>query len=336
MMVSLLPQENGQFICGNESCGAPLDKCANYSQYNVCNRCVPASGDGTAALCDCCRFNETIPDLSIAGNWEKWRRLETAKRRLFYDLSQLGLPYGTKADGIEPSLAFDFKADLIPEAGVWRAGIKTEQVYTGHDSGRITINIREADDVEREKLRVNMHETQRTLIGHFRHEIGHFYWDVLVKGRREAEYKEVFGDHDNPTYDEALAAYYANGPKPGWQNEFISAYSTMHPWEDFAETWATYLDMASALDTAHFNGFGGQNDPLHADLDAMVKRYQELGVAMNEVNRSLGLLDVVPDVIVPPVVEKMRFIHELVKMGRSENGALQPSNEPSDFAVTVS
>ncbi len=326
-IVALLPQNDGNYQCGNPACGMLLQKCANYSQHNVCNRCLPADKHDAEGLCDCCRFNDTVPDLNIPGNWEKWRRLETAKRRLFYDLSQLGLPYGTKADGIAPSLAFDFKAEVIPKEGVWHAGIKTEQVYTGHDHGRITINIQEADDVQREKLRVQMHEAQRTLIGHFRHEIGHFYWDALVKGRREQDSIAVFGDHNQPSYRQALEAYYKNGPKPGWGLNFVSAYATMHPWEDFAETWATYLDMVSALDTAHYNGFGGQNDPLHADFDAMVRRYQELGVALNEINRSMGLLDVVPEVLAPPVVEKLRYIHRLVQQGRAENGYLRSASQ---------
>ncbi len=339
LIVALLPLEAGNFQCGNAACGAHLAKCINYSQHDVCNRCVElpagavAAGTGatpeaqdSVGLCDCCRFNSTIPDLTVAGNQQKWYRLEASKRRLFYELSMLGLPYGTAADGVQPPLSFDFKADVIPKNNFWRGVGKSETIYTGHADGRITINIREADDVEREKLRVHMHEAHRTLIGHFRHEIGHYYWEVLVKGRREDQSRAVFGDHDHPTYGEALDAYYKNGPRPDWDKSFISAYATMHPWEDFAETWACYLDIVSALDTAHHNGFGGQSDPVHADLDAMVTRYQELGIALNELNRNMGLLDLVPEVIVAPVISKLRFIHELVQLGRQENGALAAGN----------
>jgi hypothetical protein len=290
---------------------------------------VPATA-AQGALCDCCRFNDTIPDLSVAGNWEKWRRLEAAKRRLFYDLGELGLPYGTEADGIDPPLRFDFKADTISKTWFWRSvGTAGQRVFTGHAAGRITINIREADDVEREKMRVDLGEAQRTLIGHFRHEVGHYYWDQLVKGRREDECKAVFGDHDQPTYAEALEKYYKDGPPADWSGNFISAYATMHPWEDFAETWASYLDMVSGLDTAYHVGFGGETDPASAQLDDMVKRYQRLGIALNEVNRSMGLLDVVPEIFVQPVIEKLKFIHELVRAGRAENGALKTPAEPS-------
>jgi hypothetical protein len=325
-MVSLLPAEGGQFRCGNAKCGAALAKCANYVEHNVCNRCVAVPSQ--EAFCDCCRFNDTIPDLTVPGNKEKWFRLETAKRRLFYDLGELGLPYGTEADGIEPPLRFDFKADVIPQYILWRRVGKGERVYTGHAAGRITINIREVDSVEREKLRIDLGEAHRTLIGHFRHEIGHFYWDVLVKGRREEECIAVFGDHNNPTYSEALEAHYKNGAPANWAQNYISGYATMHPWEDFAETWAAYLDMTSVLDTAEHAGFGGATRMVYAEIDPMIARYQELGIALNEFNRGMGLLDVVPEVFVPAVVEKLRYIHRLVRLGRGENRAIYPDGPP--------
>ena len=327
-MVGLVPLKDGQFQCGDPACGATLKKCFNYAEHNVCNRCVAGSAT-EGALCDCCRFNDTIPDLSVPGNWEKWRRLEAAKRRLFYDLSELGLPYGQEEDGIDPPLRFDFKADVISKSSFWRSFGTKQRVFTGHAAGRITINIREADDVEREKMRVHLGEAQRTLIGHFRHEVGHYYWDQLVKGRREAECQSVFGNHDQPTYAEALEKYYKEGAPSDWSQNYISAYASMHPWEDFAETWATYLDMVSGLDTAHYVGFGGEAEPVFAQIEDMVKRYQELGIALNEVNRSMGLLDVVPEVFVQPVMDKFRFIHRLVQAGRAENKALQEVDQQS-------
>lgn len=109
----------------------------------------------------------------------------------------------------------------------------------------------------------------------------------------------------------------------------------MHPWEDFAETWAAYLDMASALDTAQHTGFGGHQDPVSADLEALVRRYQELGIALNEMNRAQGLLDLVPEVFVPAVIDKLRFIHELVRTGRSENGIFQPAGAAAVSAPAV-
>lgn len=309
-VVALLPEPEATFRCGNAVCGALLRKCANYAQFNVCNRCVLEPAEA-AALCDCCSFNQTIPDLTVAGNAEKWYRLEAAKRRLFYDLDLLGLPYRLAPDDPRPKLRFDFKADVVPTRWLWWTFGKKEQVYTGHANGVITINIREANDAEREKLRVNFGEAHRTLIGHFRHEIAHYYWEILVRNQDEPTYKAVFGDHEKPTYREAVDAYYKNGPRPNWQESFVSAYATMHPWEDFAESFATYLDMASVLDTAYHSGFLA-TPPRFGDMDAMLVQYRALGIGMNEINRSMGLLDLVPEVFVDPVRKKMQYVHDCI------------------------
>jgi hypothetical protein len=155
--------------------------------------------------------------------------LEAAKRRTLYDLKMLGLPYGDEKDGVVPALAFAFKGDLIADRR-YRGTTGGEKVYTGHDNGVITINIQEADDIKRETLRVNMHEAHRSLLGHFRHEFGHYIWDVLIKDRREGDFALVFGDHKNPVYDVALKNYYQSGPKADWLMNYVSAYATMHPW----------------------------------------------------------------------------------------------------------
>ena len=313
-VAALLPQPEGGFRCGNATCGTALVKCANYVEHNVCNRCVKAEEAAAAtahALCDCCSFNQTIPDLSVAGFAEKWYRLEGAKRRLFYDLDLVSLPYRFHDVDPRPKLRFDFKADVIPKRWLWWTMGAKEQVFTGHANGLITINLREANDAEREQLRVNFGEAHRTLIGHFRHEIAHYYWEILVRSRDEVGCKAVFGDHEQPTYQQALEKYYNDGPLPDWQQRFVSAYATMHPWEDFAETFATYLDMVSVLDTALHAGFIS-TPACFGDLNGMLSQYKTLGVGMNEINRSMGLLDLVPEVLVTPVREKMRYIHELV------------------------
>ena len=91
-----------------------------------------------------------------------------------------------------------------------------------------------------------MGEPYRTLLGHFRHEVGHYYWDLLVRdgGRLEA-CRAVFGD-DREDYGEALKRHYAEGAPADWQANFVSAYATTHAWEDFAETWAHYLHMVDS------------------------------------------------------------------------------------------
>ncbi len=315
-MTALVPDENERFRCGNSDCNAVLSKCKNYSIEAVCNRCIDVSGEEPRAngLCDYCDFNDTIPDLAIAGNREMWKRLEEAKRRLLYTLDLLRLPYGTNANNIEPRLKFDFKSDVVTQSKFWWWSLgKEERVYTGHAAGKITINLREADTVEREKARVQFQEAHRTVIGHFRHEIAHYYWEMLVKGKAEAECKAVFGDHENPSYTDAQNRYYKDGPLANWRSTFISAYASMHPWEDFAETFATYLDMISSLDTAMHMEIHQSCDPYQVDLAVMVTHYIRLGIVLNEMNRSMGLIDYVPEILVPPVIVKLQYIHDLLR-----------------------
>ena len=311
----LLPNDNanGGFLCGRSKCQAELYKCANYTEQRVCNWCLTQEiGFAPPRLCASCRLTEIIPDLSVEGNRQRWSRLEAAKRRLLCLLDLLQLPYGRAEDGVSLPLSFVFKADAIPQNGVWRT-MTHERVYTGHQDGRITINIREADDAEREKLRVDLNEAHRTLCGHFRHEIGHYYWQMLVPGRLDQEFEETFGDYRQPTYAEALEAYYRADPPAGWQDHFVSAYATMHPWEDFAETTALYLDMAAVLDTASHADMAPPIDVSAAELDEMITRYLQLGIAANELNRSMGLIDLVPEVLSAPVRTKLAFVHTLVR-----------------------
>ena len=312
---ALVKDKTGQYFCGELTCNTALSKCHNYEVENVCNRCIPTPIESQVdpLLCNCCRFNDTIPDLTVASNREKWTRIETAKRRLFYTLDSLGLPYGNEDDGVIPPLSFDFKGDVIPKKNFWRKMKNQERVYTGHANGKVTINIKEADDVEREKARVSMDEAHRTIIGHFRHEIGHYFWDVLVLGKCEEEYIAVFGDHNNPDYGTALDTYYANGPRDDWQTDFISAYATMHSWEDFAECFAAYLDMVSIVEMANAQLTTDIIDPRTTSFAAMATRYSELGIIFNEFNRTMGLLDLVPEVFTPTVLFKIEFIHNLLR-----------------------
>jgi hypothetical protein len=254
-------------------------------------------------ICDYCQTTTLIPDLSVDGHREKWRKLERAKRRVLYVLDLLGLPFRQETPDGFPGVSFEFKSDT------------TEAVHTGHDNGCITINLREADDVEREKARVAFQEPQRTLVGHFRHELGHYFWDRLVQGQREAEFRELFGDELNPPYATALENYYATGPDPNWKATFISAYASMHPWEDFAETFGAYLDMVAVLDTAR--AFGAAEVEA-ANIDSMIVAYQKLGVMANELNRDMGLVDLVPEVFLTPIVCKMRFIHSLTHSAQQQ------------------
>ncbi len=282
-----------------------VHRCANLGEIG-CNRMV-ICGDGPhRRICDYCSLTTIIPTLSVKGNREKWKKLERAKHRVLYVLDLLGLPF--RADDIHgiPSVSFEFKAGT------------EEPTHTGRENGVITINIREADDAEREKARVSFHEPQRTLVGHFRHELGHYFWDRLVQGHREAECSQLFGDERSPDYGEAMESYYVNGPSPDWQNNFISAYATMHPWEDFAETFGAYLDMVTILDTGRHLGFVECD---FKDINTMVFLYQRLGIIANELNRDMGLVDLVPEIFVSPIIEKMKFLHSLASNAHGDSSA---------------
>jgi hypothetical protein len=320
LLTALEPgSQPGRFVCARVACGAQLRLCHNYAEHGVCNRCVladqaPPGGTADQPMCDMCRFNATIPDLSIAGNAEKWCRLEAAKRRVLRQFRLLQLPpFGFSP--VAPPLTFDFKADAVPTQQGWHP-MGTEQVYTGYQEGKVTINIREADSVERERLRVGFGESYRTLIGHFRHELSHYLWDARIAGsQHEPRFVEIFGDPRQPSYGEALQRYHWNGPPADWPQRFISAYATVHPFEDWAESTAALFHGHCILETAGQYGY----DQIHlvtSDTPSMLDRFIEIGVFLNEVNREMGLLDVLPGVFSPPVREKMRFAWDVLT-GRS-------------------
>ena len=285
--------------------------CANAAS-GVCNWLVD---DGTGeTFCACCRTNQTVPDLTVNGNLDRWRRIEVAKHRLAYSLIRWGLPIESREQQPETGLAFDFLADE-PE----------DPVLTGHDNGLITLNIAEADDVTREKIRTEMGEPYRTLLGHFRHEVGHYYWDRLVRdGNRLSACRAVFGD-DSLDYGEALETHYDNGAPADWQQHFVSSYATMHPWEDFAETWAHYFHIVDTLETAAAFRVAVA-DAVPAEGDSRVEfdpytpgpfanvmdAWLPLTFAVNALNRSMGMPDFYPFVLAPVVVDKLDFIHRLV------------------------
>jgi len=286
--------------------------CENYDRENICNWAVLI--EDTHPLCRSCRLTRVIPDLSRQGHKEAWYRLEVAKRRLVYSLLSLGLPLENRVDNPTQGLAFEFLADSVAS----QAGPR----LTGHLNGVIVINVAEADDAEREKRRHQMHEPYRTLLGHFRHESGHYYWDRLVKGRdRICAFRNLFGD-ERKDYAEALRRHY-EGISVDWQQRFVSGYASTHPWEDWAETWAHYLHMSDALETAAACGLtlrphrtdepslkaSAQVGP-QASFDRMIDDWFPLTYALNNLNRGLGLPDSYPFVLSPLAIDKLRFVHD--------------------------
>ncbi|MDH3236408.1 MAG: putative zinc-binding metallopeptidase, partial [Alphaproteobacteria bacterium] len=233
-------------------------------------------------------------------------------------------PLVSKFKDAEKGLAFDF---LAGSGTTFQEG---PQVVTGHIQGLITIDIAEADDAERERHRRDMAEPYRTLLGHFRHEVGHYYWERLVRdGLWHAAFRELFGD-ERHNYGAALDVHYTNGPQPDWQERFVSGYASSHPWEDFAETWAHYMHIVDTLETA--NAFGLQVQPktgrgpalttridfdsyCQSDFDVLVGAWLPLTYAVNSLNHSMGQPDLYPFVLAPPVIGKLRFVHGLIRRG---------------------
>jgi hypothetical protein len=292
--------------------------CGNYVNHNVCNWAIPAEQPDT--LCASCQLTRVIPDLTKQENRELWCRLEIAKRRLVYSLVEFKLPLAPKSPENVMGLEFRFVGD--PAGG--------PRILTGHEDGVITVNITEADDVERERARVSMHEPYRTLLGHFRHEIGHYYWDRLIKGTSSLDaFRQRFGD-EQADYNQALQTYYRDGPKPDWQQNFVSPYASVHPWEDFAETWAHYLHMSDAIETAAVCGLSLQPDrrdepamkipdvkaSSETPFDKIVTDWFALTYVLNNLNRSMGLADAYPFVLPGPTIEKIRFVHDVVRNGK--------------------
>lgn len=282
--------------------------CAN-TQHRVCSWLT--SDKSPDSFCRACALNRTIPNLSEPGNLTAWRDVEHAKKRLIYSLMRFGLPFsGAKVP--KGGLAFD----VLRNAG------------TGHLDGVITIDVTEADAVERERQRQHFQERYRSLLGHLRHESGHFYWMLLIEaGGRLAPFRQLFGP-DAEDYGVALARHHQAGPPADWQARHVSAYASAHPWEDWAETWAHYIHMVDALDTAEAVGmepraagfsFGSiwpyAPTDVYRDVsfDALLARWIPLTVAMNDLSRSMGHADFYPFVLSAGAEAKLAFVHRMIR-----------------------
>ncbi|RYY56454.1 MAG: hypothetical protein EOO24_62800, partial [Comamonadaceae bacterium] len=305
--------------------------CHNHTEHQACNFAVPA--DDPNPLCVACRLTRILPDLSKPENHQRWYRIEVAKRRLFYTLAKLGLISPEAKDGEIERLVFEFLEDQ-PGA----------PVLTGHADGLITINVAEADDDERVRRRVALHEPYRTLLGHFRHEIGHYYWDVLIRdGGRVDAFREVFGD-ESVDYGEALRRHYETGGNPDWQQAHVSAYATSHPWEDWAETWAHYLHMVDLLETAaSYNTRitlpGDDEDELEELVnpfeskspvfEELVDQWVPITLLVNSLNRSLGQDDAYPFALTDGALHKLRYVHDVIQSNRRAQPADQGVERPA-------
>ncbi|MBE7175072.1 MAG: putative zinc-binding peptidase [Mucilaginibacter polytrichastri] len=313
-LLTLVPSGDGKYH-EEKNPGKHYRYCLNHN-YQVCNWLV--AGDSHDLFCTACRHNRIIPNLQDPEFAYRWRRVEQAKHRLIYQLLRMKLPLKTKAEDQQEGLMFDFLSD---------SGDK--EVMTGHDNGLITLNISEADDAEREQARRQMEEAYRTVLGHFRHEIGHYYWDRLVAGNYNlGGYRGLFGN-ETADYQQALDRHYSEGAPSNWPDRYISAYATMHPWEDWAETWAHYMHIMDTLETAYAMGLSVQPGAhvlenafiTRIDLDpytvpnfyTLFEWWLPVAMSLNSISRSMGQQDLYPFIIPPKVADKLAFIHTIIK-----------------------
>ncbi len=313
--------------------GGPLRRCENGVRHAVCNWIVPVFGGRT--LCPSCRLNRTIPDLRDARNVMLWGRMELAKRRLIYTLLGLGMKLPSKTENPKAGLAFDIVSTM-----------SNPTVTTGHLNGVITVNLEEADDTYRQIHRQQLGENSRTLLGHFRHESGHYAWqrwltDLPWEHPHRIAFRERFGN-EWIDYAASLQSHYRNGAPKDWQQAFITPYAASHPWEDWAETWAHYLQIIEGLETCESLGIEvpritlpvvqlpaeagalpaslAQSAGLDAAFLLWLQRWISLSTALNEISMSLGEPALYPFVISARVAQKLRLIHHLAGVwGSSQN-----------------
>jgi hypothetical protein len=257
-------------------------------------------------LCRSCALTRTRPSDDDVVALGEFAAAEGAKRRLVVELDELKLPIVGRDENPDTGLCFDLLSS------------ENHPVVTGHADGVITLDLAEGDDVHREQVRASMDEPYRTLLGHFRHETGHYYYLVLASsGEARTRFEQLFGDPD-ADYQAALDRHYSEGAPAGWEDTYVSSYATMHPAEDWAETFAHYLHIRDTLDTAAAFAMapaGATIDralPGRAGFDRIIELWIPLTWALNMVNRSMGHPDLYPFVLAPAVQDKMRLVHDLV------------------------
>lgn len=310
--------------------------CENAA-IDVCNWTVLA--DDPHPFCPACRHNRLVPDASTEEGLNQWRRISQAQRHLFYSMMRWNLPRINRDEDAVGGLVFDFLVDEIQPDGTVKAAM------TGHENGLIAIRAAEADDATREQIRVSMNEPYRTLLGHFRHETGHYIWDRLVRdGGRLDAFRAVFGD-ETADYGEALKRNYEVGPPPDWQQFYVSTYASSHPWEDFAESFAHYIHIVDTLETARSYGMSiepRRHEELAAEVafdpyaasgaEQLVSAWVPFSLALNSIHRSMGVPDLYPFILAPAVVAKLQFVHQLIH-DHMANAAAPAAVQPTTFAA---
>ena len=293
---SIVPvDENGRYV---DPSGLVWHVCANLN-LSGCTWLAPLEG-GQCFSCDLTRTRPSDDDLV---GLENYPLAEAAKRHLVVELEVLGFPVVGKDADPTNGVAFDLLSSV------------EENVVIGHEDGIITIDLAESDAAYREKVRAQLAEPYRTMLGHFRHEVGHYYeWQLVQGEERMARCRELFGD-ESKDYQAEIDRHYAEGPPEGWEQSYISTYATMHPFEDFAETWAHYLHIADTIETAREFGLAtvAGVGAFSTFRDVVTGVWIPLSTALNQINRSMGKEDLYPFVIPAPVLDKLDFVATLAQ-----------------------
>ncbi len=285
--------ENGRYV---DASGDAWFVCRNL-KLSGCTWLTPDEG----GQCFSCDLTRTRPNDDDATGLANYPAAERAKRRLVFELDTLGFPVVDKVTDPDNGLAFDLLSSV------------EENVTIGHANGLITIDLAESEVAHRLKIREKLGEPYRTMLGHFRHEVGHYYeWQLVREDDLLAECRKLFGD-DTLDYQGEIDRHYADGPPPGWESSYISSYATMHPYEDFAETWAHYMHICDTIQTASEYGLAtvGTVTSFTHFRDVVVGIWVPLSVALNMINRSMGHEDLYPFVIPDTVLDKLEFVSGL-------------------------
>lgn len=272
-----------------------------------CNWTVPNEADNT--WCRSCQLTRGRPDVGRPDAVAAWVEAEAAKRRLVHQLDGVGLPIVVRSDANPDGLAFDL-VHLPGEGGI-----------TGHLDGVVTLDLTETDEVHRDDLRRRLGEPFRTVIGHLRHEVGHHYWGYLVQpGDGLDEFHDLFGDPELD-YAAAIDQYYATATADWDATRFISSYATSHPHEDWAETWAHYLHITDALDTAVAHDLVPPDsaglligDHVGAlEFGEILDAWRPINRAVSAVAATLGTPPPYPFEPSGRVIDKLSFVHRRLR-----------------------
>src|SRR5271168_5417104 len=295
-----------------------------------CNWLVPQEQElgGQRGRCLADSLIRREPDTDDTVAVEKLVSTGIGLRRLICQLIDIGLPVDPfwRRNG---GLAFDLLSS-------YSGG---ERVVIGHAGGVITIDLVESLDAYRESLRVRLGEPYRTMLGHFRHEVGHYYQNILVEtGPGAARYldecRALFGD-ERADYQAEIARHYKFGAPKNWTESFISEYATMHPWQDFAECFAHYLHITDTINTVGEAGLILIADrarvavprdivPLASYADVPIEQllydWKWLALFFNRINTAMGKRPLYPFEIPPPVIRKLGFVHKVVRQAAPQRG----------------